>query len=81
MAQRYAGLRCVSRRKIEWLHSISILKPNDIILNQFNKLCEPLLELQSENYLQIEELTKQRDELLPLLMNGQVSVNSDLSLG
>ena len=24
-------------------------------------------------------LTKQRDELLPLLMNGQVSVNSDLS--
>lgn len=38
-----------------------------------------LLELQSENYLQIEELTKQRDELLPLLMNGQVSVNSDLS--
>ncbi|MGL5980690.1 MAG: restriction endonuclease subunit S, partial [Phocaeicola sp.] len=24
-------------------------------------------------------LIKQRDELLPLLMNGQVSVNSDLS--
>lgn len=63
----------------EQIDSISILKPNDVILNQFNKLCEPLLELQSENYLQIEELTKQRDELLPLLMNGQVSVNSDLS--
>ena len=64
----------------EQIDSISILKPNDVILNQFNKLCEPLLELQSENYLQIEELTKQRDELLPLLMSGQVSVNSDLSL-
>ena len=64
----------------EQIDSISILKPNDVILNQFNKLCEPLLELQSENYLQIEELTKQRDELLPLLMNGQVSVNSDLSV-
>lgn len=63
----------------EQIDSISILKPNDVILNQFNKLCEPLLELQSENYLQIEELTKQRDELLPLLMSGQVSVNSDLS--
>ena len=62
----------------EQIDSISILKPNDVILNQFNKLCEPLLELQSENYLQIEELTKQRDELLPLLMSGQVSVNSDL---
>lgn len=64
----------------EQIDSISILKPNDVILNQFNKLCEPLLELQSENYLQIEELTKQRNELLPLLMSGQVSVNSDLSL-
>ena len=64
----------------EQIDSISILKPNDVILNQFNKLCEPLLELQSENYLQIEELTKQRDELLPLLMNGQVSVNSDLAV-
>ena len=64
----------------EQIDSISILKPNDVILNQFNKLCEPLLELQSENYLQIEELTKQRDELLPLLMNGQVSVNFDLSV-
>ena len=64
----------------EQIDSISILKPNDVILNQFNKLCEPLLELQSENYLQIEELTKQRDELLPLLMSGQVSVNSDLAV-
>ncbi|MFK2358502.1 restriction endonuclease subunit S [Bacteroides fragilis] len=63
----------------EQIDSISVLKPNDIILNQFNKLCEPLLELQSENYLELEELTKQRKELLPLLMNGQASVNSDLS--
>ena len=63
----------------EQIDSVSILKPNDVILNQFNKLCEPLLELQSENYLELEELTKQRNELLPLLMNGQVSVNSDLS--
>ncbi|MCS2773048.1 restriction endonuclease subunit S [Bacteroides fragilis] len=63
----------------EQIDSISVLKPNDIILNQFNKLCEPLLELQSENYLEVEKLTKQRNELLPLLMNGQVSVNYDLS--
>ncbi len=32
------------------------------------------------NEKEIITLTKQRDELLPLLMNGQVSVNSDLSL-
>ena len=30
------------------------------------------------NKSEIESLTKQRDELLPLLMNGQVSVNYDL---
>ena len=29
---------------------------------------------------EIISLIKQRDELLPLLMNGQISVNSDLSL-
>lgn len=31
------------------------------------------------NRNEIELLTKQRDELLPLLMNGQVLINSDLS--
>lgn len=31
------------------------------------------------NRNEIQNLTKQRDELLPLLMNGQVTVNSDLS--
>ena len=34
-----------------------------------------------QNIIENNNLTKQRDELLPLLMNGQVSVNSDLSLG
>ena len=33
------------------------------------------------NRVEIESLTKQRDELLPLLMNGQVEVNSDLVHG
>ena len=38
-----------------------------------NALNNRQLELQKEN----ENLTKLRDELLPLLMNGQVSVNCD----
>ncbi|MFK2572699.1 restriction endonuclease subunit S, partial [Bacteroides fragilis] len=38
-----------------------------------------IVEMYLQNESNIEELTKQRDELLPLLMNGQVSVNSDLS--
>ena len=61
------------------IDAILILNPKDSILSQFNNICKSLLKQQSENLLQIEELTKQRDELLPLLMNGQVSVNSDLS--
>ena len=32
-----------------------------------------------KNTQEMIHLTKQRDELLPLLMNGQVSVNYDLS--
>ena len=33
-----------------------------------------------KNTQEMIHLIKQRDELLPLLMNGQVSVNSDLSI-
>ena len=58
-----------------------ILKPENQMLNKWSKIVTGInirqLSLQKEN----ENLTKQRDELLPLLMNGQVSVNSDLSLG
>lgn len=58
-----------------------ILKPENHVLNKWSKIVTNInnrqLSLQKEN----QNLTKQRDELLPLLMNGQVSVNSDLSLG
>ena len=58
-----------------------ILKPSNDILDLWEKqvvaLNDRQLEIQKEN----ESLTKQRDELLPLLMNGQVSLNSDLSNG
>lgn len=56
-----------------------ILNPSDNILDLWEKRVSALndkqLEIQKEN----ENLTKQCDELLPLLMNGQVSVNYDLS--
>ena len=55
-----------------------MLKPSDNVLNLWEEMVSALndrqLEIQKEN----ESLTKQRDELLPLLMNSQVSVNSDL---
>ena len=56
-----------------------ILRPNNETLNLWKENVTPIndrqLELQKEN----ENLTKLRDSLLPLLMNGQVSVNYDLS--
>ena len=61
------------------LASIEIPYPNASTLKAFANITYPLIEKIKQNKIQIEELTKQRDELLPLLMNGQVSVNSDLS--
>ena len=51
---------------------------NKLYLEQFITTIKPLFDQQSINMEELESLTKQRDELLPLLMNGQVSVNSDL---
>lgn len=61
------------------LASMEIPYPETSELMIFAKMTYPLIEKIKQNKKQIEELTKQRDELLPLLMNGQVSVNSDLS--
>ena len=36
MAQRYAGLRCVSRRKIEWLHIALKASKNINITDHFS---------------------------------------------
>lgn len=56
-----------------------ILKPSDAILGLWEKRVSALNNKQFVIQKENEFLTKQRDEFLPLLMNGQVSVNSDLS--
>ena len=57
-----------------------ILKPSDVILDLWEKRVSALNNKQFVIQKETEFLTKQRDELLPLLMNGQVSVNSDLAV-
>ena len=52
---------------------------NNRCIIEFNKTMQPYFFARLQNDKEINTLTKQRDELLPLLMNGQVSVNSDLS--
>ena len=54
--------------------------PTRNILKLFDEKIGSIYQMIVNNYQQIDSLTMQRDELLPLLMNGQVSVNSDLSL-
>lgn len=58
---------------------VILVLPNEKTLQQFESKVKPLFGMIGNNEENIEVLTKQRDELLPLLMNGQVSVNSDLS--
>lgn len=48
---------------------------------KFNDSIMPLFTSIRKNQEEIEVLTKQRDELLPLLMNGQATVNYHLSFG
>ena len=48
------------------------------IQSKFEDLITPIKEKQSKNLNEINALTKQRDELLPLLINGQASVNYHL---
>ena len=50
-----------------------LVSPNADFRNKFDSILAEIIE----NRCEMIELTKQRDELLPLLMNGQASVNSD----
>ena len=50
------------------------------VVSDFCKKVKPLFEKLKTNTIEIAELTKQRDELLPLLMNGQATVNYHLSI-
>ena len=51
--------------------------PNSDLLEKYENVVFPLWEKRKRCIEEINTLTKQRDELLPLLMNGQASVNSD----
>ena len=62
------------------IENLDLVVPPDSMIEEYAKIsCRLYLQIDT-NYKEIKSLTKQRDELLPLLMNGQVSVNSDLSL-
>lgn len=49
------------------------------ILKKYSNITKSIIEKIIANQKTLENLTKQRDSLLPLLMNGQVSINYHLS--
>ena len=61
------------------LFNLPVVIPSNKVIENFEAICKPIFDKQMEIGFEIESLTMQRNELLPLLMNGQVSLNSDLS--
>lgn len=57
--------------------SYCVLKPANGLDEKYSNVTESIIENVLKNEIEIDTLIKQRDELLPLLMNGQVSLNCD----
>ena len=69
-------LQNVSQDTLKGLH---VIVPQKQIIDKFNKTIELIFARILNCLKESQALTKQRDELLPLLMNGQASVNYHLS--
>ena len=63
----------------ETVEAINVVLPPANIMGAYINIAESIYNAIFNNAKDVEELTKQRDELLPLLMNGQASVNYHLS--
>ena len=51
--------------------------PEYVLLKNYSDIVNPIINKIIAKKQEVEYLTKQHNELLPLLMNGQVSLNSD----
>ena len=69
-------LRCLV---MDSLCSLQYIEIPSYMMKLFAAKVSPLYRQIHRNNKEIAELTKQRDELLPLLMNGQASINYHLS--
>ena len=87
----YQMLRSIPAKQIETgsiqkkisqenLCGYKMVLPNSDLLEKYENVVFPLWEKRKRCIEEINTLTKQRDELLPLLMNGQATVNYHLSV-
>lgn len=58
----------------EQINNINLLLPNEILIQKFNQNLKSNYSLILNNQYENHQLTQLRDFLLPMLMNGQVSV-------
>ena len=56
------------------LFTLPVIKPDNDVLKCFENICSPIFNKQMNIGFEINELTHLRDSLLPMLMNGQVTV-------
>jgi type I restriction enzyme S subunit len=61
----------------EDLQNIILLIPNETVLKKFHEIIEPLFKQLFSNSKEIGELLKVRGELLPLLVNGQITIKKE----
>jgi type I restriction enzyme S subunit len=62
----------------EQINNILLLIPNKIIIEKFNKKLSAFYKIILINQQKNQKLTELRDWLLPMLMNGQVSIKDDI---
>ena len=75
----FASGTTVKHLNIKGLENYVLPLPTNEIQSKFEDIIVPIKKKQSKNLNEIVALTKQRDKLLPLLMNGQATVNYHLS--
>lgn len=56
------------------LYTLPVVIPDKSVIEQFEKMAKPIFDIQMKLGEESNRLTKLRDKLLPLLMNGQVVV-------
>jgi len=59
----------------ENLNPIKIIKPTKDVLASFSKLVKPLIKLRLNNQDEIDRLVKYKNDMLPLIMTGQVVID------
>jgi 5'/3'-nucleotidase SurE len=79
VAKKFGSVICVAPIEEQSGKSHSIIIKEPFIVKKYEDIVKPIVDKIIANQKEVENLTMQRDELLPLLMNGQVSVNYHLS--